>query len=113
MSTRRAGTQPIIAHGSVYLRPAELDDLPLFVGWFNDDSMSRTLAIRAPMSLASLERVWLDVYDFNPNARRVYARAGFVDEGVSRHAIFREGAYRDLYRMAILREEWTALAGEG
>jgi RimJ/RimL family protein N-acetyltransferase len=189
MPTRRDGTQPIIAHGAVYLRPAERDDLPLFVSWFNDYSMSRTLSIRAPMSLAGeeqwfqravadqgktgyhfvaclleddrpigtiglfeldltngsaglgisigaaadrgrglgsdmlralldfsfghlrLERVWLDVFDFNPAARRVYARAGFVDEGVSRHAIFREGAYRDLYRMAILRDEWAALPG--
>lgn len=40
--------------------------------------------------------------------RRVYERVGFVGEGVLRHAIFREGAYRDLHRMAILREEWLA-----
>ena len=163
----------------------------MFVGWFNDYTMSRTLAIRSPMSLAMeeqwferavadqgktgyhfvacliaddrpigtiglfdldlnngsaglgisigaaadrgrghgsdmlralldfsfgslrLERVWLEVYDFNPGARRVYARAGFVDEGVSRHAIFREGAYRDVHRMAILRDEWAALGHEG
>jgi len=191
MATRRDGTQPIIAYGSVYLRPAERDDVPMFVGWFNDYSMSRTLAIRAPMSQAMeeqwferavadqgktgyhfvacllvddrpigtiglfdldltngsaglgisigaatdrgrghgsdmirallgfsfgnlrLERVWLEVYDFNPGARRVYARAGFVDEGVSRHAIFRQGAYRDVHRMAILRDEWAALEHEG
>ncbi len=55
-----------------------------------------------------LERVWLDVYDYNPGARRVYQRVGFVDEGVSRHAIFRHGRYRDLFRMSILRGEWEA-----
>ena len=182
------GAVPMIAHGSVYLRPAERADIPLFVGWFNDYSMSRTLGLRSPMSIAMeeqwferavadqgktgyhfvaclrgddrpigtiglfdldlnngsaglgisigeaadrgrghgtamlrallgwafgqlrLERIWLDVYDFNPGARRVYQRVGFVDEGVSRHAIFREGAYRDLHRLAILREEWLAVA---
>ena len=186
MPTLRNGTEPIIAHGAVYLRPAERDDIPLFVRWFNDYSMSRTLSIRSPMSIAleeqwfertvanqgkdgyhfvaclieddrpigtvglfeldllngsaglgisigaaadrgrghgtamlrallgfafgqlPLERVWLDVYDFNPGARRVYQRVGFVDEGVSRHAIFREGRHRDLYRMSILRAEWES-----
>ena len=56
MATRRDGTQPIIAHGAVYLRPAERTDLPLFVSWFNDYSMSRTLSIRSPMSLAGEEQ---------------------------------------------------------
>jgi RimJ/RimL family protein N-acetyltransferase len=186
MPSRRDGTEPMIAHGAVYLRAAERDDIPLFVKWFNDYGTSRTLSNRSPMSVPMeeqwfehavanqgkngyhfvgclldddrpigtiglfdldlnngnaglgisigaaadrgrglgtdmlkallgfafgslrLERVWLDVYDFNPGARRVYQRVGFIDEGVLRHAIFREGEYRDLYRMAILREEWQA-----
>lgn len=186
MPRRRDGTEPMIAHGSVYLRPAERSDVPLFVAWFNDYATSRTLGLRAPMSIPMeeqwferavadqgksgyhfvaclleddrpigtiglfdldlnngnaglgisigsaadrgrglgtdmlrallewafgqlrLERVWLDVYDFNSGARRVYERVGFVEEGVLRHAIFREGAYRDIHRMAILREEWGA-----
>jgi RimJ/RimL family protein N-acetyltransferase len=181
------GSVPMIAHGSVYLRPAEREDIPLFVRWFNDYATSRTLGLRSPMSIAMeeqwferavadqgktgyhfvaclraddrpvgtiglfdldlnngsaglgisvgeasdrgqghgtamlrallgwafghlrLERVWLEVYDFNPGARRVYRRVGFVDEGVSRHAIFREGAYRDVHRLAILRDEWLAV----
>ena len=188
MATRRDGTLPIIAEGSIYLRAAEREDIPLFVRWFNDYSMSRTLGIRAPMSIPMeeqwferavadqgktayhfvacrladdraigtiglfdldlmngnaglgisigaaddrgrgqgtemlrallrfafdslrLERVWLDVYDFNPGARRVYERVGFVEEGVMRHAIFREGRYRDLHHMAILRSEWEPVA---
>lgn len=177
----------MIVHGAVYLRPAEREDIPLFVRWFNDYATSRTLGLRSPMSIAMeeqwferavadqgktgyhfvaclraddrpigtiglfdldlnngsaglgisigepadrgrglgsamlrallgwafahlrLERVWLEVYDFNPGARRVYQRVGFVDEGVSRHAIFREGAYRDVHRLAILRDEWLAV----
>ena len=186
MATLRDGTQPMIASGSVYLRPAERSDIPLFVAWFNDHATSRTLSIRAPISVPMeeqwferavtnqgkdgyhfvaclldddrpigtvglfdldltngsaglgisigaatdrgrghgtamlnallgfgfgqlrLERIWLEVYDFNPQARRVYERVGFVEEGVSRHAIFREGRYRDVHRMSILRDEWVA-----
>ena len=58
-----------------------------------------------------LERVWLDVYDFNDDARRLYERVGFTVEGTLRRATFRDGAFRDVRRMAILREEWIAAAG--
>jgi diamine N-acetyltransferase len=58
--------------------------------------------------MVRLERIWLDVYDLNPGARRVYERVGFVLEGTLRHAVFREGRYLDLHRMAILAEEWRA-----
>ncbi len=186
MTVRRDGTEPIIAHGRVYLRAAEREDIPRFVAWMNDDRTTRTLGLRAPISLASeeqwfertladqgksgyffvaclleddrpigtiglfeldllnggaglgiaigdpadrgrgygtdmlralvafgfgrlrLERIWLEVYDFNPGARRVYERVGFVAEGVLRHAIFRDGRFVDVHRMAILADEWRA-----
>jgi len=186
MPARPDGTEPLIAHGSVYLRAAERDDVPRFVAWFNDYRTSRTLGLRAPMSIPMeeawfegmvadqgkngylftaclladdrpigniglmdldlvnggaglgimigepadrgrglgtdmleamvrfgfaslrLERIWLDVYDFNPGARRVYERVGFQHEGVLRHAIFREGRFVDVHRMAILSGEWGA-----
>jgi RimJ/RimL family protein N-acetyltransferase len=69
-------------------------------------------AMRALLGFAfgqlRLERVWLDVYDLNPGARRVYERAGFVYEGTLRRAAFREGRYLDVIRMAILADEWRA-----
>jgi RimJ/RimL family protein N-acetyltransferase len=189
MPTLRDGTEPMIAHGSVYLRAAERSDIPLFVKWFNDYGTSRTLSIRSPMSnpmeeqwfeqavadqgrggyhfvacliaddrpigtvglfeldlqngsaglgisvgaagdrgkghggdmirallrfsFASLrlERVWLDCYDFNDGAHRLYQRIGFVDEGVARHAVYREGRYVDLYRMSMLADEWRETLG--
>jgi RimJ/RimL family protein N-acetyltransferase len=189
MAARADGTEPMIAHGRVFLRAAERDDIPRFVAWFNDWRTTRTLGIRAPMSLASeerwfegmladqgkvgyhfvaclleddrpigtiglfqldlangsaglgisigagadrgrglgtdmlrallgfafgqlrLERVWLDVYEMNPGARRVYERVGFVHEGTLRRAIFREGRYLDVHRMAILADEWRAVSG--
>jgi RimJ/RimL family protein N-acetyltransferase len=183
---RRDGTEPIIGHGGVYLRPAEREDLPLFVRWFNDARTSRTISLVSPMSLAMeedwferivtgqgkdgyhyviclleddrpigtiglfnldlrngnaglgisigdpadtgkgygtdamraligwafemlrLERIWLDVYGFNPRARVVYERLGFVHEGRQRHAAFRFGEFVDLDLMSILAHEWRA-----
>jgi RimJ/RimL family protein N-acetyltransferase len=55
-----------------------------------------------------LERIWLDVYDHNAAARRLYERLGFVLEGRLRHAIWRDGRFIDVDRMAILADEWAA-----
>ncbi len=56
-----------------------------------------------------LERLWLDVYDFNERARRSYEKCGFVLEGTQRHAIYKLGRFVDIHLMAILRSEWEAL----
>ena len=187
MVDRNAGAEPVIAHGSVVLRPGERDDIPLFVRWFGDARTARTLGMRAPLSLAGeerwfeqmlehhgkdqwffvicrreddrpvgsagffevdttngnaglgisigdpadtgqgyggdalralvefgfgrlrLERIWLDVYDYNEAARRLYERVGFVTEGILRHAFWRDGRFVDTYRMAILAGEWAHL----
>ncbi|MEP7158993.1 MAG: GNAT family protein, partial [Chloroflexota bacterium] len=55
-----------------------------------------------------LERIWLEVYDFNKRARRSYDKCGFVLEGVERHAVFKHGRYVDVELMSILRDEWAA-----
>lgn len=55
-----------------------------------------------------LERMWLEVYDFNARARRSYEKCGFVLEGTERHAIFKRGQYHDVHLMSILRDEWAA-----
>ena len=56
-----------------------------------------------------LERLWLEVYDFNSRARRSYDKCGFVLEGVERHAIYKQGRHIDVQLMSILRDEWAAL----
>ncbi|MGI8929018.1 MAG: GNAT family N-acetyltransferase [Candidatus Limnocylindrales bacterium] len=55
-----------------------------------------------------LERMWLEVCDYNARARRSYEKCGFVLEGTERHAIFKRGQYHDVYLMSILRDEWAA-----
>jgi RimJ/RimL family protein N-acetyltransferase len=56
-----------------------------------------------------LERLWLEVYDFNKRARRSYDKCGFTLEGVERRAIFKNGRHIDVELMSILRDEWAAL----
>jgi RimJ/RimL family protein N-acetyltransferase len=177
---------PTIRGERVYLRPAEREDIDLFVRWFADAETTRYLAVRAPFSKAMeekwfesmleqqgkrgyhfviclladdraigtagfhhvnqedghasfgisigeraewskgygtdalraicdfgfgqlrLERIELDVYDENRRARRSYEKAGFVSEGTLRHAHFSDGAFQDVVRMSLLREEWAA-----
>jgi RimJ/RimL family protein N-acetyltransferase len=57
-----------------------------------------------------LERMWLRVLARNERALRSYRRAGFVEEGVERGAMLIEGRREDVVLMAILRDEWHALA---
>lgn len=55
-----------------------------------------------------LNRIWLEVYDYNPRGRRSYEKCGFVLEGTLRSAAYRQGEYHDVHLMAILRDEWAA-----
>lgn len=49
-----------------------------------------------------LHRVELEVYDFNPRARRVYEKAGFRHEGTKRDALLWDGSWVDAHLMAAL-----------
>ncbi|MFC4554570.1 GNAT family N-acetyltransferase [Georgenia faecalis] len=55
-----------------------------------------------------LHRVSLGVLAFNPRAQHVYARAGFVVEGVEREAHLFDGEWVDSVLMAVLDHEWAA-----
>jgi putative acetyltransferase len=50
-----------------------------------------------------LRRVELEVYPDNTRARALYERHGFVEEGVRRCAVFRDGVYVDSVMMARVR----------
>lgn len=56
----------------------------------------------------NLHRLCLDVFEDNVRARAAYRAAGFVEEGVLREHIFKDGRYHDLVRMGILRDEWVS-----
>ncbi|PWS37735.1 GNAT family N-acetyltransferase [Falsiroseomonas bella] len=59
----------------------------------------------------AVHRLWLGVYPENVRARRAYASAGFVEEGVMRGSAFFHGAYRDEVMMSVLRPDWSRLRG--
>ncbi|MEU5214948.1 GNAT family protein [Streptomyces sp. NPDC020807] len=53
-----------------------------------------------------LHRISLEVYAFNPRARRAYEKAGFTTEGVLRGALLWEGERVDATVMSVLAPEW-------
>ncbi|WP_306189634.1 MULTISPECIES: GNAT family N-acetyltransferase [unclassified Streptomyces] len=58
-----------------------------------------------------LHRISPEVYAFNPRARRVYEKVGFVPEGVLRDALLWEGERVDAAVMSILAPEWSQHRG--
>lgn len=43
----------------------------------------------------------------NTAARRCYEKAGFVTEGIKRHAYYNNGQFRDVVIMGMLHEEYA------
>lgn len=54
----------------------------------------------------NLNRVELTVLPDNEPALKLYRKAGFQQEGLLRQHVFKDGKYRDMIIMSILREEW-------
>jgi RimJ/RimL family protein N-acetyltransferase len=58
-----------------------------------------------------LHRISLEVYAFNPRARRAYEKVGFRAEGVLRESLRYNGEWIDATVMSILAPEWGHEAG--
>jgi RimJ/RimL family protein N-acetyltransferase len=54
-----------------------------------------------------MHRISLEVYSFNPRARRVYEKVGFRTEGVLRESLRYGGQWIDATVMSILASEWA------
>ena len=54
----------------------------------------------------NLNRLELEVYDFNERAVRCYASCGFVQEGRLRERQYKNGRYWDVIQMGLLRSDW-------
>jgi RimJ/RimL family protein N-acetyltransferase len=63
--------------------------------------------VRYGFLVMGLNRIELRVLALNDRARRAYAKAGFVEEGVRREAVFLGGGFGDEVVMSVLRAEWT------
>jgi RimJ/RimL family protein N-acetyltransferase len=64
------------------------------------------LALNFGFNEFNLQRVSLDVFEYNPRAIRSYEKAGFKPEGRLRQCLLRDGQRWDLVYMGILRNEW-------
>jgi RimJ/RimL family protein N-acetyltransferase len=60
------------------------------------------LVVDYALDVVGLHRVELEVYDFNPRAQHVYAKCGFVEEGVRRDALLWDGKWHNAICMSIL-----------
>lgn len=57
------------------------------------------------LDVVGLHRIALEVYSFNPRARRAYEKAGFRTEGVLRDALSWDGERHDAILMSILASD--------
>jgi UDP-4-amino-4,6-dideoxy-N-acetyl-beta-L-altrosamine N-acetyltransferase len=86
-------------------------------GWYIGDADARGRgAGRAAQALGldrafqdfDLQKVWAEVLADNDTALRAQAAAGFRREGYLRRHAYKNGAFRDVALLAILKEEWEA-----
>lgn len=70
------------------------------------------LLLRHGFETLNLNRIALKVHSDNPRARRTYEKAGFVQEGSMRQAVYKQGSYKNVDLMSILRSEWEGHAKE-
>lgn len=58
-----------------------------------------------------MHRVQLVTLHSNSVAIGLYKKLGFVEEGISREAIYRQGQWHDLIQMGLLDPEWRKVQG--
>lgn len=54
----------------------------------------------------NLKKIYLHVFKANTKALKLYNKLGFVEEGILRRHIFKNGDFKDVVVMSILRDEW-------
>lgn len=69
------------------------------------------LLVRFAFQEMNLNRLELQVYDFNERAIRSYSNCGFVEEGRLRERQYKNGKYLDVVQMGILKSDWKAAGG--
>ena len=56
-------------------------------------------------------RLWLDVFDFNPQAKKLYESEGFLLEGTLRDCKKRDGKYLSMHVLSMLSSEYARWKG--
>jgi RimJ/RimL family protein N-acetyltransferase len=73
---------------------------------FGTDTLK--LIVRLAFDKMNLNRLWLTVLADNQRAVRCYEKCRFVREGLLRQESFVDRKYRDVYLMALLRDDYEA-----
>jgi len=69
------------------------------------------LMLEHAFRVLGLHRVALSVFEFNERAIHAYRTCGFLTEGRSREAIWRDGRWWDELQMSILESDWRKRPG--
>jgi RimJ/RimL family protein N-acetyltransferase len=97
------GIDPVSRLGELGIMLGEKDE------WnkgYGTETMS--LLVRHCFDTLNFNRAYLQVYAGNLRAKRSYEKAGFVEEGILREAVYKNGSYDDVIIMSVLRSEWIA-----
>ncbi|MBA7602443.1 putative ribosomal N-acetyltransferase YdaF [subsurface metagenome] len=54
----------------------------------------------------NINRIWLEVLDFNKYAISLYKKIGFIEEGRKRQAVYRHGEFCDYIVMSYLKKDY-------
>jgi RimJ/RimL family protein N-acetyltransferase len=69
-------------------------------------SEAMELLLEYAFSTVNLNRIELNVYDYNSRAIKLYKKLGFTEEGRRRQFMWIKGSYHDAIMMSMLAEEW-------
>lgn len=104
--------------GSAYLTEIDNRQARAMFGMYVADETARMMGVGAAaeflaldeaFGLRGLEKISCEVFAVNAAPLRMHARMGFRTEGVLRRHARCDGAWTDVHRLAILREEWQAV----
>ncbi|HDJ32785.1 MAG TPA: N-acetyltransferase [Bacteroidetes bacterium] len=100
------GNIGIYPEQDVYRRSGEIG---YFLGepYWNKGIMTRAVRLAVEYGFGELDlvRIHTGVFEYNVASQRVLEKCGFVKEGVSREAVFKQGNLVDEIRYALLRKD--------
>lgn len=82
---------------------ADQDNLDKGIG-----SQAIRLLLKYVFDRINLNKVELTVHEFNKRALSCYRKCGFVQEGIIRESLYREGKYYNTVNMGILKREFLS-----
>ena len=53
----------------------------------------------------NMNRIYLNILEENISSRKLFEKMGFIQEGVQREAVFKNGKYNNLIMYSLLKEE--------